>query len=138
MDSDEEPDDVLDNQVGKMSVENDWWRQFIEPQDLRSLLPSNKLRILFEILKLCEQNGEKWYALYGSQVVLRRIIIKFSSFSLIFSAFVAVLDVVEFFMEQIHNKVSYSDGNDLGTNYLFGILNYTCITKLFVRSNRPR
>lgn len=60
MDSDEEPDDVLDNQVGKMSVENDWWRQFIEPQDLRSLLPSNKLRILFEILKLCEQNGEKW------------------------------------------------------------------------------
>lgn len=60
MESDEEPDDVLDNQVGKMSVENDWWRQFIEPQDLKSLLPSNKLRILFEILKLCQQNGEKW------------------------------------------------------------------------------
>lgn len=61
MESDEEPDDVLDSQVGKMSVENDWWRQFIEPQDLTSLLPSNKLRILFEILKLCQQYGEKWY-----------------------------------------------------------------------------
>ncbi|KAG4080668.1 hypothetical protein HA402_013198 [Bradysia odoriphaga] len=99
LDSDEEPDDVLDNQVGKMSVENDWWRQFIEPMDLRSLLPSNKLRILFEILKLCEQNREK---------------------CLIFSAFVAVLDVVEFFMQQIHNKVSFNDGSDLGIENFHG------------------
>ncbi|XP_037038304.1 transcriptional regulator ATRX-like isoform X2 [Bradysia coprophila] len=99
MDSDEEPDDVLDSQVGKMSVENDWWRQFIEPMDLRSLLPSNKLRILFEILKLCEQNREK---------------------CLIFSAFVAVLDVVEFFMHQIHNKVSFNDGSDLGIENFHG------------------
>lgn len=60
MNMDEEPDDVLDNQMGKMSVDNDWWREFLEPQDLRSLLSSNKLRVLFEILKLCEENGEKW------------------------------------------------------------------------------
>ncbi len=36
------------------------------------------------------------------------------SFSLIFSAFVAVLDVVEYFMDQIHNKISFGDGNELG------------------------
>lgn len=36
-------------------------------------------------------------------------------FSLVFSSFVSVLDVVEFFMEQIHNKT----GNDLGTENHF-------------------
>lgn len=60
-DSDEEkPDDVLDTQIGQMSVVNDWWREFVSPDDLCSLLSSNKLRILFEILKMCTENGEKW------------------------------------------------------------------------------
>lgn len=59
--SDEEPDDVLDSQIGKMSVTSDWWRGFVTPMDLESLMPSNKLRTLFEILKLCQENGEKWY-----------------------------------------------------------------------------
>lgn len=77
---DELPDDVLDSQTGKMSVTNDWWRSLVTKEDLETILPSNKLKILFEILKQCEQNGEK---------------------CLIFSAFVAVLDVVEFFMKQI-------------------------------------
>lgn len=77
---DDQPDDVLDSQTGKMSVTNDWWRSYVTKEDLETILPSNKLRIVFEILKQCEQNGEK---------------------CLIFSAFVAVLDVVEFFMKQI-------------------------------------
>lgn len=77
---DDDPDDVLDSQTGKMSVTNDWWRSLVTKEDLETILPSNKLRILFQILKQCEQNGEK---------------------CLIFSAFVAVLDVVEFFMKRI-------------------------------------
>ncbi|KAJ6649538.1 Transcriptional regulator ATRX like, partial [Pseudolycoriella hygida] len=85
MESEDEPDDVLDNQVGKMSVENDWWRQFIEPIDLQSLLPSNKLRIV-----------------------------------LIFSAFVAVLDVVEYFMQQIHHNFPFDNKNEFGLDNFRG------------------
>lgn len=77
---DEQPDDVLDSQTGKMSVTSDWWRPYVTKDDLETILPSNKLKVVFQILKVCEQNGEK---------------------CLIFSAFVAVLDVVEFFMRQI-------------------------------------
>lgn len=88
--SDEEPpDDVLDNQIGNMSVTSDWWRAHLSPNDLQSLLPSNKLRAMFEILKMCQERGEK---------------------CLIFSAFVAVLDVVEFFM----NKINAKDGTIKG------------------------
>ncbi|GAB0099384.1 transcriptional regulator ATRX [Sergentomyia squamirostris] len=80
---DEVPDDVLDKQSGDMSVTSDWWRQHLSQEDLESLLPSNKLRLVFEILKLCQQNREK---------------------CLIFSAFVAVLNVVEYFMKKISSK----------------------------------
>ncbi|XP_059618266.1 transcriptional regulator ATRX-like isoform X2 [Phlebotomus argentipes] len=80
---DEVPDDVLDKQVGAMSVMSDWWRAHLSSEDLESILPSNKLKLIFEILKLCQANGEK---------------------CLIFSAFVAVLNVVEYFMRKISNK----------------------------------
>lgn len=79
----ERPDDFLDSQEGKMSVKNDWWRPHVTKVDLETILPSNKLKILFEILKVCHENKEK---------------------CLIFSAFVAVLDVVEFFMKQISKQ----------------------------------
>lgn len=57
---DEQPDDVLDSQQGSMSVTSDWWKRFVTSDDLESLLPSNKLRTLFEILQMCQENGEKW------------------------------------------------------------------------------
>lgn len=84
IDSDDDvPDDLLDSQAGNMSVTSDWWRSHILPEDLVSLHPSNKLRVMFEILKLCAACGEK---------------------CLIFSAFVAVLNVVEYFMKLINEK----------------------------------
>lgn len=67
-----------------MSVTSDWWRPLLTPEDLECILPSNKLKVVFEILNICQQNGEK---------------------CLIFSAFVAVLNVVEFFMKQIHEQI---------------------------------
>jgi len=54
------PDDLLDSQTGKMCVTNDWWRNQITENDLESLIPSNKLIVMFEILKLCQENNEKW------------------------------------------------------------------------------
>lgn len=100
-DEDERPDDFLDSQEGKMSVKNDWWRPHVTNEDLETILPSNKLKILFEILKVCRENGEK---------------------CLIFSAFVAVLDVVEFFMKAITKQTQE------GASYK-GLENYRGIWK---------
>ncbi|XP_055542367.1 transcriptional regulator ATRX-like isoform X2 [Wyeomyia smithii] len=80
---DDRPDDYNDISSGALSVTNDWWRRHLEANDLESLYPSGKLRVMFEILKQCHERGEK---------------------CLIFSAFVAVLNVVEHFMAKIHNQ----------------------------------
>ncbi|XP_075150194.1 uncharacterized protein LOC142224305 isoform X2 [Haematobia irritans] len=77
---DDQPDDIYDSQTGQMSVTNDWWRSLLTEKDLESIMPSNKLRTMFKILQMCEEKGEK---------------------CLIFSAFVAVLNVVEYFFRKI-------------------------------------
>ncbi|XP_070134903.1 transcriptional regulator ATRX homolog isoform X5 [Drosophila bipectinata] len=79
--SDEDlPDDIYDSQSGVMSVTNDWWRRYLTKKDLNTIIPSNKLRVMFSILRMCEEKGEK---------------------CLIFSAFVAVLNVVEYFLQKM-------------------------------------
>lgn len=88
---DDQPDDVFDSQTGQMSVTSDWWRSHLSKEDLETILPSNKLKIVFEILQQCRMNKEK---------------------CLIFSAFVAVLDVVEFFMRLINDQEK--EGNKPG------------------------
>ncbi|XP_067621446.1 transcriptional regulator ATRX-like isoform X2 [Eurosta solidaginis] len=80
---DDQPDDVYDSQTGIISVTNDWWRNLLAEKDLETILPSNKLRTMFEILRMCEEKGEK---------------------CLIFSAFVAVLNVVEYFFKKMNDK----------------------------------
>ncbi|XP_065355571.1 transcriptional regulator ATRX-like isoform X2 [Calliphora vicina] len=80
---DDQPDDIYDSQTGQMSVTNDWWRHLVTETDLESVMPSNKLRTMFKILEMCEEKGEK---------------------CLIFSAFVAVLNVVEYFFKKLTDK----------------------------------
>ncbi|XP_032595446.1 transcriptional regulator ATRX-like isoform X2 [Drosophila grimshawi] len=77
---DDQPDDIYDSQTGSISVTNDWWRKDLSKKDLETIMPSNKLRTMFSILRMCEEKGEK---------------------CLIFSAFVAVLNVVEYFFKKI-------------------------------------
>ncbi|XP_017854355.2 transcriptional regulator ATRX [Drosophila busckii] len=77
---DDQPDDIYDSQTGLISVTNDWWRKYLSKKDLETIMPSNKLRVMFSILRMCEEKGEK---------------------CLIFSAFVAVLNVVEYFFKKI-------------------------------------
>lgn len=60
VDDDDVPDDVLDSQDGNMSVTTNWWRNIIAQDDLESIIPSNKIKVMFEILKLCKERGEKW------------------------------------------------------------------------------
>lgn len=62
--SDEDlPDDIYDSQIGVMSVTNDWWRRYLTKKDLDTINPSNKLRVMFSILRMCEEKGEKWYVI---------------------------------------------------------------------------
>lgn len=80
---DEEPDDIFDTSQGATAVTNNWWNKLVTEQDLKSLNSSHKMMLLFEILRLCELKKEK---------------------ILIFSSFVAVLDIIERFMKAIHNQ----------------------------------
>lgn len=61
---DDIPDDVVDHEGGEMSITSNWWSTFVTKEDLETILPSNKLILLFEILKKCEEKGEKWYVLH--------------------------------------------------------------------------
>ncbi|KAL5280982.1 ATRX.2 family protein [Megaselia abdita] len=65
----------------KTTVE--WWTDKITDTELNSVFSSNKIMILFEILRMCNETGDK---------------------CLIFSSFVAVLNMVEDFMYKIHCK----------------------------------
>ncbi|XP_058816555.1 transcriptional regulator ATRX homolog [Topomyia yanbarensis] len=78
--SPDEDDDDVDN---ARSITNIWWKQIISSDDLESLFPSNKMLLLFEILKICQERREK---------------------CLIFSGFVMVLNMVEHFMKSIHEQ----------------------------------
>lgn len=61
-----------------------WWEKRISQEQRDSILSSNKLKILFEILKECERENEK---------------------CLVYSEFTKVLDVVEIVMKQITERV---------------------------------
>jgi transcriptional regulator ATRX len=89
---DENPDDVYDTSQGKMAVTNNWWSNMVTNDDFLSINSSNKTIVIFEILKRCEELGEK---------------------VLIFTAFVAVLDVIELFMKAINDQ----DSNPLARFY---------------------
>lgn len=78
--SEDEDDNDADN---TRSITNVWWKQMISKDDLESLFPSNKMMLLFEILLMCQEKGEK---------------------CLIFSGFVMVLNMVEHFMKMIDEQ----------------------------------
>lgn len=61
----------------------EWWVNKVSDQELNSVFSSNKIIALFDILRLINEVGDK---------------------CLIFSSFVAVLNMVEDFMKKIHSK----------------------------------
>lgn len=83
-DGNEEPsDDILDKFEGDVGVKSLWFERFVNEHDLNSIFSSNKLFLLFQILHACQERQEK---------------------VLIFSAFVAILNIVEDFMKLIHKS----------------------------------
>ncbi|XP_058453688.1 transcriptional regulator ATRX-like [Malaya genurostris] len=92
---DSSSDDEDDNDEDRTrSITNLWWKQIISADDLESLFPSNKMLLLFEILRMCQERGEK---------------------CLIFSGFVMVLNMVEHFMRKIDEQ------NDNAKAHLYGL-----------------
>lgn len=79
--NEEQSDDILDRFEGDVGVKSNWFEQFVNADDLNSILSSNKMILLFQILCMAEKRGEK---------------------VLIFSNFVAVLNIVEELMDLIH------------------------------------
>lgn len=77
---------------GLEMVDNDWWRKIIDKNQLQNAASSHKMVLLFEILKECQRVGDK---------------------CVIFSSFVEVLNVVEFFMQQVDQR--QTNGNGLET-----------------------
>lgn len=67
-------------EIKMMSPLHDWWKTRITPEQRDSILSGNKIRILFEILNICERENEK---------------------CLVFSEYTSVLDVVEMAMQQV-------------------------------------
>lgn len=86
-DDDSNDDDDADEEYasagGLQMVANDWWRKVIDKKQLENASSSHKMIILFEILNECQRAGDK---------------------CVIFSSFVEVLNVVEFFMQQIDQR----------------------------------
>lgn len=74
---------------------SDWWKPFLTNDDFESIYASNKFILLFEILKHCEQLGEK---------------------VLVFSPFVATVEIIQDFMKKIHNRESDPNSEKLGYN----------------------
>uniref|UniRef100_A0A1B0GFI2 Uncharacterized protein n=1 Tax=Glossina morsitans morsitans TaxID=37546 RepID=A0A1B0GFI2_GLOMM len=66
-----------------MPVINDWRRHLLSEKGLESVMASSKLQTVFNIIQMHEEKGEK---------------------CLIFSPFVAVLNVVEHFFKKITEK----------------------------------
>lgn len=93
---DNEDEDLLDTVEGSTGVKSNWWKELASEHDLESLLSSNKLILLFEIIRKCAEHGEK---------------------VLIFSAFVAVLNVVEEFMRKISNQNSSEENRRKAEKY---------------------
>uniref|UniRef100_A0A336KEU9 CSON000136 protein n=1 Tax=Culicoides sonorensis TaxID=179676 RepID=A0A336KEU9_CULSO len=87
-DEEDLPDDVFDIAGDKPGIKEKWWQDHLYKNDLDTLVSSNKLQIMTEILKQCSLIGDK---------------------CLIFSNFVAVLSVVEFFLTKTMN---YTIGRD--------------------------
>lgn len=77
-------EDINKENIKMYSPLHDWWKAHITQEQCDSILSSNKLKVLCEILKACERDSEK---------------------CLIFSEFTKVLDVVEMMMSQITERV---------------------------------
>ncbi|XP_070197492.1 transcriptional regulator ATRX homolog isoform X3 [Littorina saxatilis] len=79
-----EGDDLLmEMDQGVQPVSSDWWAEYVTEEDKDKLELGGKLVLLFDILRMCEEIGDK---------------------VLIFSQSLLSLNIIEYFLEQIDSK----------------------------------
>jgi transcriptional regulator ATRX len=83
----------LEEKFAWLKEHGDWWKDFCSESDYESLLVSNKFLVLFEIIKKCQEKGEKL---------------------VIFSEFVEVLEKIKYFLDKISDQDENPDAEDLG------------------------
>ena len=53
-------DDLLmEVDAGPQAVSNEWWAEYVKEEDQNKMELGGKLVLLFDILKLCEEIGDK-------------------------------------------------------------------------------
>ena len=50
---------VPENENNKKELTSEWWAEFVKEEDQYKVELSGKLTLLFEILKMCEDIGDK-------------------------------------------------------------------------------
>ncbi|XP_076446217.1 uncharacterized protein LOC143283763 [Babylonia areolata] len=65
------------------AVSGEWWAEYVKEEDQHKMEHSGKLMLLFDILRMCEEIGDK---------------------VLIFSQSLLSLDIIEYFLEQVDTK----------------------------------
>ncbi|XP_063932980.1 transcriptional regulator ATRX homolog isoform X3 [Zophobas morio] len=73
--------------------DKEWWQEYCDGDQLDVIIHSSKLFMLFEILKECEQIGDK---------------------VLVFSQSLYSLNVIEYFLEKIHDATQNGDTESVG------------------------
>lgn len=96
-----------EKEVPMFSPLHNWWKSHITEEQLNCILSSNKIKILFEILKICEREKEK---------------------CLIFSEYTKVLDLVEVVMKQITERIESNEHFD-------GLEEYECDDSVWKRAS---
>ncbi|XP_067663405.1 transcriptional regulator ATRX-like isoform X2 [Haliotis asinina] len=79
----EDGDEKIDLDDGPKPVSNEWWAEYVKEEDQGNLDLSGKLILLFEILRMCEEIGDK---------------------VLVFSQSLLSLDIIEYFLDVIDKR----------------------------------
>ncbi|XP_008195590.2 transcriptional regulator ATRX homolog isoform X2 [Tribolium castaneum] len=85
-----EPEEII---TLEDTVEKEWWQEYCDGDELNNIAHSSKLFLLFEILKECEQIGDK---------------------VLVFSQSLYSLNIIEYFLGRIHDATQAGETDSVG------------------------
>lgn len=51
----------VEEDAGPQAVSSEWWAQYLKEEDAHKMEHSGKLVLLFDILRMCEEIGDKVY-----------------------------------------------------------------------------
>lgn len=85
-----------DSEDSKLETEKEWWQEYCDGEELDNIANSTKILMLFEILKECEQIGDK---------------------VLVFSQSLYALNVIEYFLEKVDEATQNDEADEKTCGY---------------------